>query len=172
MLYFNINGSYYIYGGSSPNDPLSDNLFPNYLLGLNDNYIQGSAQDEKIRSKSVYLFAQDSWKVKPNLTLNYGLRWELNTPLADVGKKVQTYRPGQNTTIYPCQLSQTSIDNFSTNYGFVNPYCANTGVIPPGLVVAGAKGVPLGLTSTSYKSFPPRLGFTLFPTATDGFHTT
>jgi Carboxypeptidase regulatory-like domain len=167
-LYFNINGSYYLYGGG-PNDTASDNLFADYLLGLNDNYIQGSAQDELIRSKSFYLFAQDSWKLKSNLTLNYGLRWELNTPLADVGKKVQTYRPGQNTTIYPCQLSQASIDDFETNFGVVNPDCANTGVIPTGLVVAGDKGVPVGLTSTYYKSFAPRIGLAWSPSAKDGF---
>jgi len=168
-LYFNINGSYYIYGGG-PNDPeASDgNLFANYLLGLNDNYIQGSAQDELIRSKGVYLFAQDSWKIRPNLTLNYGLRWELNTPLADIGKKVQTYRPGQNTSIYPCQLSQASIDNFQNNWGVANPDCANTGVIPTGLVVAGDSGVPTGLTSTYYKSFAPRIGVAWSPGAKDG----
>jgi len=168
-LYFNINGSYYIYGGG-PNDPQASdgNLFANYLLGLNDNYIQGSAQDELIRSKGVYLFAQDSWKIKSNLTLNYGLRWELNTPLADIGKKVQTYRPGQNTKIYPCQLSQASIDNFQTNWGVANPDCANTGVIPTGLVVAGDTGVPTGLTSTYYKSFAPRIGLAWSPGARDG----
>src|SRR5215470_2807739 len=168
-LYFNINGSYYIYGGG-PNDPQASdgNLFANYLLGLNDNYIQGSAQDELIRSKGVYLFAQDSWKIKSNLTLNYGLRWELNTPLADIGKKVQTYRPGQNTKIYPCQLSQASIDNFQTNWGVANPDCANTGVIPTGLVVAGDDGVPTGLTSTYYKSFAPRIGLAWSPGAKNG----
>ena len=166
-LYFNINGSYYLYGGG-PNDTESDNLFADYLLGLNDNYIQGSAQDELIRSKAVYLFAQDSWKLKSNLTLNYGLRWELNTPMADIGKKVQTYRPGQDTAIYPCQLSQASIDNFRDNWGVTDPNCANTGVIPTGLVVAGDKGVPTGLTATYYKSFAPRVGLAWSPGASDG----
>jgi hypothetical protein len=166
-LYFNINGSYYLYGGG-PNDTVSDNLFADYLLGLNDNYIEGSAQDELIRSKSFYLFAQDSWKLKSNLTLNYGLRWELNTPLADIGKKVQTYRPGQNTSIYPCQLSQSSVDYFQTAWGVANPDCDNTGVQPTGLVVAGDRGVPTGLTSTYYKSFAPRIGLAWSPSAKDG----
>lgn len=161
-LYFNINGSYYLYGGG-PNDTASDNLFADYLLGLNDNYIQGSAQDELIRSKSFYLFAQDSWKLKPNLTLNYGLRWELNTPLADIGKKVQTYRPGQNTTIYPCAIGPD--DPLFATFG---SDCDAAGVTPTGLVVAGDRGVPTGLTSTYYKSFAPRIGLAWSPSASEG----
>jgi hypothetical protein len=161
-LYFNINGSYYLYGGG-PNDTASDNLFADYLLGLNDNYIQGSAQDELIRSKSFYLFAQDSWKLKPNLTLNYGLRWELNTPLADIGRKVQTYRPGQNTTIYPCAIGPD--DPLFATFG---SDCDAAGVTPTGLVVAGDRGVPTGLTSTYYKSFAPRIGLAWSPSAKDG----
>ncbi len=161
-LYFNINGSYYLYGGG-PNDTVSDNLFADYLLGLNDNYIQGSAQDELIRSKSFYLFAQDSWKLKPNLTLNYGLRWELNTPLADIGKKVQTYRPGQNTTIYPCAIGPD--DPLFATFG---SDCGAAGVTPTGLVVAGDRGVPTGLTSTYYKSFAPRIGLAWSPSAREG----
>ena len=51
----------------------------NILLGLSDVYLQGSAQREDVRSTSVYPFAQDSWKIKPNLTLNYGLRWEFDS---------------------------------------------------------------------------------------------
>jgi hypothetical protein len=163
-LYFNINGSYYIYG-LGPNDPQASdgNLFANYLLGLNDNYIQGSAQDERIRSKGFYLFAQDSWKIKSNVTLNYGLRWELNTPLADIGKKVQTFRPGQNSTIYPCQIGPN--DPLFATYG---SDCAAAGVVPTGLVVAGDKGVPVGLTQTYYKSFAPRIGINWSPSARDG----
>ncbi len=161
-LYFNINGSYYLYGGG-PNDTVSNDLFANYLLGLNDNYIQGSAQDELIRSKSFYLFGQDSWKLKPNLTLNYGLRWELNTPLADIGKKVQTFRPGQNSAIYPCQIGTN--DPLYATFG---TDCAAAGVVPTGLVVAGDKGIPVGLTKTYYKSFAPRVGLNWSPSAKDG----
>src|SRR5262249_46692002 len=107
-LFFDISGQYLYFGGG-PNDVGFDDLYPNYLLGLPDQYLQGSAQDELVRSKSVYLFAQDSWKIKPNVTLNYGLRWELNTPLADSGRRVQTFRPGQTSTVYgQCQLSQAS----------------------------------------------------------------
>ena len=69
---------------------------------------------ENVRSTSVYLFAQDSWKIKRNVTLNYGLRWELNTPIADIGHHVQTFRPGQNSTIYPCQLNSESIASFQS----------------------------------------------------------
>lgn len=173
-LYFDVNGQQLVFGGG-PNDPClgsidptsglcsAVNLFPNYLLGLTDQYGQGSAQAELVRSKSLYLFAQDSWKIKSNLTLNYGLRWELNTPLADAGQKVQTFRPGQVSTIFPCQLSPLS--------GLYNPGvndCNNTGVVPTGLVVPGDAGVPKGLTKTYYKSFAPRVGLAWSPDAREG----
>ena len=79
-LYYNVNG-YYTFIGGGTNDVGSDDLFPDYLLGLPNTYTQGSAQHENVRSTALYLFAQDSWKIRPNLTLNYGLRWELDTPL-------------------------------------------------------------------------------------------
>ena len=165
-LYFDVNGQYLYFGGG-PNDPGFSDLFPNYLLGLVDQYGQGSAQQERVRSKAVYLFAQDSWKIKSNLTLNYGLRWELNTPLTDQGQKVQTFIPGQVSTVYPCQLSAESIANF-TSLGVTDPTCANTGVVPTGLVVPGDKGIPRGLTKTYYKSFAPRIGAAWSPSASDG----
>ena len=113
FYYYNVNGTFSFYGEGS-NDPgacigggtlsqqCSENLYPNFLLGLPDEYGQGSAQVEYVRNTGLYLFAQDSWKIKPNLTLNYGLRWELNTPLADVAQHVETFRPGQSSTVYPC----------------------------------------------------------------------
>ena len=97
---FEVNG-YYNYFGTGVNTTKFSDLYPDYLLGLPDQYQQGAAQVENVRATSFYTFAQDSWKLRPNLTLNYGLRWELDTPLTDIGHHVQTFRPGQNTVVYP-----------------------------------------------------------------------
>ena len=158
-LFFDPNGDYSFFGGGL-ND--TGDLLANFLLGLPDSFLQGSTNSESIRNTAVYLFAQDSWKVKSNLTLNYGVRWELNTPLADKGLKVQTFRPGESSAIYPCQLSAASIASFQS-LGVTNPDCTNTGVTPVGLVVPGDKGVPAGLTTTYYKAFAPRIGLAYSP---------
>jgi hypothetical protein len=155
-LYFDVSGEYFIDGTSSNSiTTQSGSEIPDYLMGFPGSYGQGSAQVENVRNTGVYLFAQDSWKIKPNVTLNYGLRWELTTPIADISKHVQTFRPGQSTTIYPCQLSQASIDALGTSD------C--TSVFPTGLLVPGDRGIPGGLTQTYYKAFAPRIGIAWSP---------
>jgi Carboxypeptidase regulatory-like domain len=170
LLYFDIN-NWIIFNSttSSPtgDDVGSDSVYPNYFLGLANSMQQGSAQHELVRSKSVYLFAQDSWKIKPNLTLNYGVRWEMNTPMADIGKKVQTFRPGQRSTIYPCSLDPSN-PLFAT-FGPGEAGCDAAGVTPIGLVFPGDKGVPNGLTNTYYKGFAPRVGLNWSPGSRDGW---
>jgi Carboxypeptidase regulatory-like domain/TonB dependent receptor len=153
-LYFDPNGQFSYFGGGS-ND--SGDLFANYLLGLPDSYLQGSAQTEDVRGNSVYLFAQDSWKIKPNLTLNYGLRWEYNQPIYDKGLRYQTFRPGQADTVFNCAVP-----------GFANPNCADptsdaAAYFPLGLVIPGDKGVPKGLTQNYYNAFAPRIGIAWDP---------
>jgi Carboxypeptidase regulatory-like domain len=168
-LFFDPNGDYSYFGGG-PNDPIAldvngnQNLFPNYLLGLPDSYLQGSAQTEDVRGNSIYLFAQDSWKIRPNLTVNYGLRWEFNQPMYDAGKRYQTFRPGQATTTFPCQLSANTLSNL----GYTNPNCGDptadsAGVFPLGLVVPGDKGIQKGLTASYYRAFAPRFGIAWDP---------
>ena len=154
-LYFEPSGYYNFFGGGNNDVGYANNLYPNYLLGMPDTYQQGAAQQEHVRGTAFYLFAQDSWKIRHNVTLNYGLRWELNTPLADVGKRVQTFRPGQNTSIFPCALSTESQDLLGTSD------C--TSVFPTGLVVPGDRGIPPGMTQTYYKAFAPRLGIAWDP---------
>ncbi|HVS87828.1 MAG TPA: carboxypeptidase regulatory-like domain-containing protein [Candidatus Acidoferrum sp.] len=169
LLYFDINGSYTFSSSlTAPagNDLGFDNAYPNYFLGLNSTYLQGSAQHELVRSTSIYLFAQDSWKIKPNVTLNYGVRWEMNTPLTDAGKKVQTFRPGQRSTIYPCSLTPGSA--LFNQFGPGEAGCDAAGVTPVGLVFPGDKGIPNGLTNTYYKGFAPRLGLNWSPNWKDG----
>ena len=157
-LYFNVSGDF-TFDSSTSNAVIGTDNYPGYLLGLADSYTQGSAQRENVRSTGVYVFAQDSWKLKPNITLNYGLRWELDTPLTDVLHHVQTYRPGQNTTQYPCVLTPEE----QSNLGAAD--CASAGVLPTGLVVPGDQGVQAGLTQTYYKAFAPRIGIAWSPGA-------
>jgi hypothetical protein len=160
-VYFNVNGEYFLQPGGI-NDTGSASPYANYLLGLPAAYSQGSANKELVRSKALYLFAQDSWKIRSNVTLNYGLRWEMNTPLTDTGQKVQAFRPGLNSKIYPCQLS--SVSNL---FGPGNT-CDNQGVTPTGLLFPGDQGIPGGLFNTYYKAFAPRLGLNWSPGSKDG----
>ncbi len=161
-LYYDING-FYSYTGSTENNLGGSNLFPNYFLGLPDSFSQGSPQSEDIRAWAVYLFAQDSFKVKPSLTVNYGLRWEFNQPLADVSHHVQTFRAGQADTVFPCQLSADGQATLGTDTADCGPGSANQSVFPLGLVVPGDRGIPAGLTATYYKAFGPRIGIAWSP---------
>lgn len=163
-LFFEVSGFYNYFGtgANAVGDGLGDQ-YATYLLGLPDQYQQGAAQVENVRETSFYTFAQDSWKIRPNLTLNYGLRWEFNSPLDDIGHHVQTFRPGQNTTVYGnCQLSAYSVSYFAA-LGVNNVDCKKDGLFPTGLVVPGDKGVPPGLTQTYYKAFAPRIGIAWSP---------
>jgi hypothetical protein len=44
----------------------------------------------RARMREIGIFAQDSWRVRPGLTVNYGLRWELQLPWRPVNE-VFTY---------------------------------------------------------------------------------
>jgi hypothetical protein len=168
--YFDVNGEY-TFNNSGPNAivPGDGDNYAEFLLGLSDAYTQGSGQREDVRSTAVYPFAQDSWKIRPNVTLNYGLRWEFSPPPTDISGHVETFRPGQNSTVYPCGITtSTSYWQTLTPTSVPNPTCANTGSEPTGLVVPGDAGVPAGMTSTYYKAFAPRIGIAYSPNFSDG----
>ncbi len=158
--YFDVNGEYG-FSNIGPNAiiPADNDNYAEFMLGLADSYVQGSGQREDVRGTSLYPFAQDSWKIKPNLTLNYGLRWELDTPPTDIAGHVETFRPGQNSTVYPCSLSALGQSELLVT----SPSCANAGVQPTGLVVPGDPGIPAGMTSTYYHAFAPRIGIAWSP---------
>jgi Carboxypeptidase regulatory-like domain/TonB-dependent Receptor Plug Domain/TonB dependent receptor len=193
FLYFDINGQFTFLSDANLCSPLNPNTtcdtpvtndvgfassYPDYFIGTPSSYTQGAAQGENARNSALYLFVQDSYKLKPNLTLNYGLRWELNTPYYDTGNRLQTFRPGQATTQYPCLLNLNSnnpnlaFDQFlAGTYGSTD--CSSNGpanaVFPLGLVFPGDPGVPRGLTSTYYKAFAPRIGLAWSPAWTEGW---
>jgi outer membrane receptor protein involved in Fe transport len=175
--YYGINGNYAFQPGSTQNSPGGINAYPDYFLGAPSGYTQGAAQNEDLRNTSLYLYAQDSWKLKSNLTLNYGLRWELNTPYVDTGNRISTFRPGEQSTQYPCWLSQEGANTINNaalpgstpvSPGSCAPGTAQSAYFPTGLVFPGDPGVPNGLTSTYYKAFAPRIGLAYSPNWSDG----
>ena len=167
-LFYNTNGSFQFNSGGA-NDVGSGNLMPNYLLGLPTGFAQGSSQAENIRSTALGLFAQDGWSVSRNLTLNFGLRWELTTPMHDTRNRVQTFRAGQATQVFPCRLDPSG--SLAESFGSTgcSPGSAGESVFPLGLVVPGDTGIPGGLTGTYYRAFAPRLGLAWSPSGGPGW---
>lgn len=167
LYFYDISGAFSFYGGG-PNDVGYSDLVPNYLLGLPDSFFEGSANAVDARTTEIDLFAQDSWKFRTSLTLDYGLRWEFNTPYEDAGGRIQGFRPGQATTQYPCVLSAN--DPILALTGSTD--CSLNGparsVFPTGLVLPGDPGVPKGLTGNYLHAFAPRVGLAFSPSWSDG----
>lgn len=140
--FFGENGSFTFGGAESGSD------FVDFLLGAPDFFIQASKQILDSRSKYAGAFIQDSWRARPSLTLNLGLRWEFSQPWYDTQGKIETVFPqnvvsGKASTLYPGA--------------------------PLGLVVPGDPGVPSTLAPTQYNAFGPRVGLAYSPSAHTGF---
>lgn len=67
------------------------------------------------------------WRILPHLTLNYGLRYEVNTPYTEIRNRLNAWAPGKQSTIY-----------------------SNA---PAGLLFPGDPGVPAGIAPVDYKEF-------------------
>ena len=94
----------------SPGLPPAPDFTPvqQYGLGFPANFIQGFGNPiSSIGNKPIAFFAQDSWKVRPNLTLNYGVRYDielteqiptlpLNDPLSGISLTAQQVAAAQD----------------------------------------------------------------------------
>ena len=80
----------------NPGDPLPDTL-SSFLSGSPFAYSRAVAPPyfssgehigpAAISRNNMNVYFQDTWKLSSNLTLNYGLRWELYTPLSERAKR-------------------------------------------------------------------------------------
>jgi hypothetical protein len=119
--------------------------FADFLVGAptaQGGYTQAALQLLDSRTRYGGAYAQDSWKATPNLTINYGLRWEVSMPWYDTQGKIQTFVPGKQSVVFP--------------------------EAPTGLVFPGDPGIPKTLAPTRYDNFGPRLGIAYSPSFSDG----
>jgi outer membrane receptor protein involved in Fe transport len=54
---------------------------------------------QHLRTRSYNFFAQDSFRVRPNLTLSMGLRYEYNTPAVDALDRANVYDPAARALV-------------------------------------------------------------------------
>jgi hypothetical protein len=123
---------YYNFNGAETGGDVSD-----YYIGAPNQFVQCSIQLLDNRTRYGALFGQDSWKVKPNLTVNYGLRWDVPRPWSDVYGRLTTPVPGEQSVKFPNS--------------------------PPGNLVPGDPGVPSTISPTRWNNFGPRLGIAYSP---------
>ncbi len=111
--------------------------FADFLLGFPSNYTQTSGQSFYLRNRYGGAFVADSWRVRSNLTVNLGVRWDLIMPWWEKYNQLQTVVPGKQSVLYPNAVS--------------------------GLVVPGDPGIPSTLSPSKYHNFAPRIGLAYSP---------
>jgi hypothetical protein len=120
------NGSFVFSGTETGVD------FADFLIGVPSQYNQSQLNPFYARNKYVGLFAQDSWRVRSNITLNYGLRWDRVAPWTEKYNQISTFVAGAQSVVFPGA--------------------------PAGILYPGDPGVPATLAPVSNLSFSPRVG--------------
>lgn len=70
----------------------------------------GASSFRELRTTTYSFFAQDSFRVSDRLILNYGLRYDYQSPLRDAGQRLSTWRPERFETYLPPDADQTDVE--------------------------------------------------------------
>ena len=138
-------------GAFTYNGQWTGNAFADFLLGYPSSAQVGLGRaDEHGRSTWFHVYGQDDWKVRPNLTVNYGLRYEVNGQMSDADNRLSAVDlsvPGGRFVIASDDRGQVSS---SAN--------ALLSQIPIPFVTSQDAGWTNGLLRPSYLRFAPRIG--------------
>ncbi len=115
-----------------------NNSFANFLIGSPVVFFQAGGDFYRgLRSFDVSGYAQDQWRVTRNFTLNYGLRYEINSPFAEIRDRLNQFAPGRQSVVNPSA--------------------------PAGILFPGDDGVAKRIVDMYYKGLMPRVGFAYDP---------
>lgn len=133
----NIKNDFRTMGLFTFNGSITGNAMADFMLGSVYQFWQGGGEYKDLYGNRGGVFAQDTWRVRPELTLTLGLRWDPELPFHDSLGRVQCFAPGAQSTRYP-----------NAPLGYLN---------------AGDPGCPSGGFDPYYPSFSPRIGFAWHP---------
>jgi hypothetical protein len=126
------NGNFFFGSAFSGQQSETGSDFVDFLLGAPASYVQGQSYPSYGRSFYFGLYGQDSWRASPNLTLNFGLRYDVSSPWWEKYNEIQTLIPGEQSVVFPGA--------------------------PTGWVFPGDPGVPRTLAPTTWNNLGPRFG--------------
>ncbi len=114
--------------------------FADFLFGLPDStQRQIGADPADLTGWQYALFIQDDWQIHPRLTLNLGLRYELQAPLSEANGRIANFIPVLGEAVlsgdprFPKSLLETDRNNFGPRLGFaLRPFGGNRTVIRGG----------------------------------------
>jgi hypothetical protein len=141
---FGFNGQYTAAGGVVTNG-FDGNSYADFLLGQTNNWNARVTPEFAGRWKAPQMFVQDDYKVKPNLTVNLGLRYEIETGWRDAKGNQAVFDP--------------AVQNFNVSAIPIN------GVAPGAPALGGiwygfeGQNGRTSLQAPKYNIFLPRLGF-------------
>jgi hypothetical protein len=116
--------------------------FADFLIGAPTSFDQGDPELGPGRFDYAGLYAQDSWRVRRDLTLNYGLRWDFIPYPYMANNEEATLVAGEESRAFP--------------------------TAPLGQVYPGDPGVPRNFAHTRDDGFAPRLGLAYSPSVSSG----
>jgi len=123
------------------------NDFADYLIGAQTSFTQESSLYLDEWKNYVGVYAQDSFRLKSNLTLNYGLRWDYVPSWTEGANQKYTYSEGQQSKVFPT---------------------APAGPLYIGDSIPGYGVIPRTINHTPGSDFAPRVGLAYSPSASDG----
>ena len=134
---FRFRGRDSSYGAVTSPNPWS---FADFLMGLPDATERETVTvPTDLTGWSIALFAQDDWKITPNLTLNIGLRWDAFLPFNEAENRLANFIPSLGQVVqsgdpnYPASMVFTQWKNIQPRFGFAyRPFKDNRTVIRGG----------------------------------------
>jgi len=107
-------------------------MLADFLLGYSTGVGQGTGEVGATSGWMFGAYVQDQYKLRPNITVNVGVRWDPNLTPSITGNRGAAFIPGKQSTRFPNA--------------------------PLGMIFSGEQGIPSGLVQNSYSYFQPRLG--------------
>jgi hypothetical protein len=125
------------YGVFTFNGSKTGNAYADFLLGVPSTMTQDAPIRKLDNGGYFSVFAQDDFRIQPRVTLNLGLRYDLQPPFTDPQNRKLAYVPGRRSTVSPNA--------------------------PEGLLFPGDEGISRGIVKMDINNIAPRLGMAWDP---------